>query len=216
MRSIKNVFIVITAIAVFSLIYIFFQLSKPDEATTDDFVNNEIVDFSVFAPEVEDVLYSKLLLMQDKLSSNSIITDAIIASNTAHNTITQSEIMALDQEWIDFGANLQWVEEMLNSDASSQLQEFKDVNRGVVEFFVTDKIGLNVAMSNMTSDYYQADEVWWQNIIANGNLWHGQIEYDESAKSEAVSIYTQIFDENGEIIGVAKCVIDLLAIIKEL
>ena len=51
--------------------------------------------------------------------------------------------------------------------------------------FVTDKYGALVASTNRTSDYYQADEDWWQAAYNNGEgaIYFGQPEFDESSQS---------------------------------
>ena len=76
-----------------------------------------------------------------------------------------------------------------------------------------------MAESNKTSDYLQADESWWTKAFAggSGDTHHGAIEYDESARSEAISLYVPVIDpDTRQAIGVIKAVCDITAIKMEL
>ena len=87
------------------------------------------------------------------------------------------------------------------------------------EIFVTDRYGLIVAETNKTSDYLQADESWWTKAFADGSGYthHGAIEYDESDRFEAISLYVPVMDpETQQAIGVMKAVCDITAIKMEL
>ena len=95
------------------------------------------------------------------------------------------------------------------------------VSTSYAEIFVTNKYGVNVAQTNRTSDYYQADEEWWQEATAHpDNLFIEDISFDESAGTYSLNIAAGIFDDDGEVIGAIKVVwnveeiIDLLGIIE--
>ncbi|MEK7090191.1 MAG: hypothetical protein AAB930_01245, partial [Patescibacteria group bacterium] len=103
--------------------------------------------------------------------------------------------------------------------AAHKLIEFQEENPAFSEIFITDKFGLNVAQTNKTSDFYQADEEWWTGSYndGKGREYHGAIEFDESAQAEAISVYIPVFDaESGELIGIAKAVLNIAAIKLEL
>jgi hypothetical protein len=74
-------------------------------------------------------------------------------------------------------------------------------------------------MTNKTSDYYQADEDWWVRAFAGdqGHFYYDEIEYDESAMSEAIPVYIPVIDpQTQKAIGVIKAVVDLVTIRMEL
>ncbi len=77
----------------------------------------------------------------------------------------------------------------------------------LAEMFVTNKFGVNIAQTNKTTDYYQADEEWWQCAKQNG-LFVSDIKYDESSGTFSYDIGARINDANGSFIGVAKAVIN--------
>ena len=80
------------------------------------------------------------------------------------------------------------------------------------EVFVTNKYGANVAQTQKTSDYYQADEAWWQEAKKNG-LYVADVEYDRSAEVYSTDICVRIDDKEGNVLGVLKAVVNLEAVI---
>ena len=88
--------------------------------------------------------------------------------------------------------------------------DIQNRDESLVEIFITGKKGLNTCQTNKTSDYYQADEEWWQATYNNG-IGKGEVEFDESAASQAIPLYIPIVDpETSEAIGVAKILVDLI------
>ncbi len=83
-----------------------------------------------------------------------------------------------------------------------------------VELFLTNEYGANVAQSGKTTDYRQDDEDWWQKAKSNG-ISIGKTEYDESTKTDIISIGIKITDEDGNFIGVLKAALSVRSIIRE-
>jgi len=82
------------------------------------------------------------------------------------------------------------------------------------ELFLTNQYGANVAQSGKTTDYRQDDEDWWQEAKANG-ISIGKTEYDESAKTDVISIGIEITDEDGNFAGVMLAALSVRSIIRE-
>ena len=78
----------------------------------------------------------------------------------------------------------------------------------VVELFVTNRYGANVAQSQITTDYRQSDEAWWQNAMREGRHL-GDVEFDESAGMFAVDVCVRIDDVNDQPLGVMKVVLNV-------
>ena len=100
-----------------------------------------------------------------------------------------------------------------------ELVEFQKEHPEFYEIFVTDKLGLNAAQTNETSDFYQADEDWWIGAYngGEGREYHGILEFDESAQTEGISIYIPVHDpDTNEVIGISKAVLSVDAIKSEL
>ncbi len=81
------------------------------------------------------------------------------------------------------------------------------------EAFLTNKFGANVAQTGPTSDYYQADEKWWQEAKAKG-LFVGDVFYDKSAAIHGLEIASRLEDRQGNFLGVFKAVLNLKEVTK--
>ena len=76
------------------------------------------------------------------------------------------------------------------------------------EVFATNQYGVNVAQTRKTSDYYQADENWWQRAKTYGT-YIGPIQYDQSAEMYEVDLAVRFDDRHGQFVGVLKSVLNL-------
>lgn len=174
------------------------------------------VQETVLAPEVEAVLGRKISLVAELLL-DPVIIDGVRRAN--QESISVEEILELDEKWRNTEGVDEFIEAFLTNDIARKLIEFQERYPGFSEIFVVDARGLNVGQTNKTTDYYQADEDWWQGAYdeGRGKAFYGVIEFDESAQTEAISLYVPIrdpYDQNA--IGVAKAVVNLAAIKMEL
>jgi GAF domain-containing protein/HAMP domain-containing protein len=106
---------------------------------------------------------------------------------------------------------------VLSNDMTTELVSFQKENPDHVEIFLTDKYGAIRASTNRTSDYYQADEDWWQTAFndGQGGIYLGQPEYDESSQTFAVNIAVPInVNETGELVGVLRTTYKISALVK--
>ena len=145
------------------------------------------------------------------LAFDKAIQDAAQTANWS-GTLSQAEIEQLDQQWqaadaADNNGDL-LVAGVLNNRLSSNLRRFQEDFPQHIEVFVTDKQGVSIASTNRTSDYYQADEEWWQIAYQEG-LYVGQPEYDESSKSLAITMATAVRANGSEnIVGVLRTTVN--------
>jgi putative methionine-R-sulfoxide reductase with GAF domain len=123
----------------------------------------------------------------------------------------QAELDAKDAQWRTADAsdndNDPLVRERLTNQAAVELREFQEDFPDNVEVFITDVYGGQAGATNRTSDYYQADEDWWQAAYNNGQggVYIGNPEFDESAEALAIQIALPIrSDETGQVIGVLR------------
>lgn len=172
---------------------------------------------NTFSPELEAVLAKKITLLET-LVKDPVIIDAVIAAYAKNKLLSQKEIATLDQAWKDGKGVDAFIKPFLTNATAGVLLAFQEQHLGFTEMFVTCALGLNVGQTNKTSDYYQADEAWWIDAFAAGagKSYFGEIEYDESAKTEAISLYVPIRATDNRAIGVLKAVMDINAIKGEL
>jgi hypothetical protein len=141
---------------------------------------------------------------------NPLLINAVLQQNQAHAGLSQPAIDALDQRWrrerqrngTDASTRIHPV---LNTPASLFLQQQQAASAGVLmEIFIMDNKGLNVAQSKVTSDYWQGDEDKYLQVFPWGrDLFIGRIEYDESTRTFQAQISLLLrHPDSGEKIGV--------------
>ena len=168
----------------------------------------------LLAPEVEAVLDRKIALIRE-LVEDPVIVNEVKKANQQHKDISLQEILKLDTRWRSTEGIDEFIEPFLTNEIAHKLIEFQERHPGFSEIFVVDMYGLNVGQTNKTTDYYQADEDWWIGAYnsGKGKASHGAIEFDESAQTEAISLYIPVMDRiNNKAIGVIKAVVSITAI----
>ena len=152
------------------------------------------------------------------------VVEAVRVANRAYVGREQAEIDAeiarLDQAWKDQDASVEVLARRVNDNSvSAHLRAFVQQFPEEVEVFVTDQQGLNVAMTDRTSDYLQADEGWWRNAYHDGQgaIFISDVEFDDSTGVWALDIGVPIRDpQNAEVIGVLRGTVDVSAIFRSL
>jgi GAF domain-containing protein/HAMP domain-containing protein len=148
------------------------------------------------------------------LSLNEALQDAVKTQNGSY-VGNASSIQAMldekDKQWraADEADNnndflVQW---NLTNAVARELVEYQQIFPANVEVFATDVYGGLVGATNRTSDFYQADEDWWQAAYNNGEgaVYISEPEFDESAGAVAVLIALPLREQDtGEIIGVLR------------
>lgn len=176
-------------------------------------------DEVVLSHEVYQIVEKKVALVKKELAADPVIIANIRKANEHNRNISLAEIFDMDKSWQELRGGNEVIKQYIFSPCGLQLIDFQDAYDGYSEIFATDEKGLIVGMTNKTSDYYQADEGWWQKAYAEGKgrEFYGSIEYDESAKVEAIAAYIPVVDpETDGVIGILKVVIDVTSIKMEL
>jgi GAF domain-containing protein/HAMP domain-containing protein len=145
------------------------------------------------------------------------IAQAASDSYTASEEQILAEIIHRDNAWRDANDQSALVRGVINNDAAAELREFQAAFPDHVELFITDRYGANIAATNRTSDYYQADENWWKLAyrLGRGAIYISQPEYDESSDTYAVLMALPILAE-GEIVGILRSTYNVSAILANL
>lgn len=115
------------------------------------------------------------------------IIAAVQAQNAAHADLSQDRVDALDLQWRaeakSGGGPL--IREVMDHPVSRMLLERQNAYEGLVtEVFVMDYLGLNVAQSEVTSDYWQGDEDKFLKTYPFGAdaVFVDEVDFDESAQ----------------------------------
>ena len=122
-----------------------------------------------------------------ELMRDSVVIHSINVQNVFHEGLEVTAIEELDQQWRqerkDGGGAL--IDRVLQNSLSKYLMLIKEISNGIVtEIIVMDNKGLNVGVSDITSDYWQGDEAKWQKTYLEGPgvVFVDEIELDDSTQ----------------------------------
>lgn len=154
-------------------------------------------------PKMQDYLETEI----SSWANNPLLIEAVRAQNADTAAFSQEQIDTLDQDWrAQVGlADRPIIDPVLNNAASEFLRSVVNDAGGVItEVFVMDARGLNVATSDVTSDYWQGDEAKFSETYPNGSgaVHFGEIEFDESSQSYQGQISFSLSDPaTNEVVG---------------
>jgi hypothetical protein len=123
----------------------------------------------------------------------------------------EARVAELDRQWVADGAATASRLEILKTPASQFLADLVANDSVYREVLVTDRYGRLVAASNVTSDYFQADERWWHRAWDNGRdrVRVSNVQLDESAQVYAFEIAVPVHAPGSdEVAGIMKIVAD--------
>lgn len=117
----------------------------------------------------------------------------------------------MDRQWANAGTDSPLVAGYLETKVSQELKEVRIADRENSEIFLSDRFGGLVATTGKTSDFYQADEGWWQSAFASdkGEIFVGNLEFDESDGIFGLTFALPVLDDDGSVLGVVKAVLDV-------
>ncbi len=149
-------------------------------------------------------------LLQTLVLNSTLHEELAKVNATATSNLTELE--QLDRQWQAAGNDATpLVQSVLSHTLSEELHEFQNTFPEHLEVLITDRHGANVAATNRTSDYYQADEEWWQSSYndGQGNVFIGQPELDEGSQTVVLLIALPVVDpKTREVLGVLSTTVD--------
>jgi len=174
------------------------------------------------ATAIGNTLYQEVHSLQS-FSLSKVVQDKAEQVNASYGkdqAANLEQIQLLDKQWRAADTanndNDPLVSPVLNNEVSSELREFRGTFPENVEVFVTDKYGANIAATNRTSDYYQADEEWWQVAYNNGQgaIYIGQPEFDQSSNTFGLNIAIPLYAHGTqEVTGVLRTTVNINSVI---
>jgi len=149
-------------------------------------------------------------LYEERLQSwlqSPVLIEAIKRQNAAHTELTDAEIDRMDKDWRreakDGSGPL--IDSLVEREASTFLLGKKNENGDLIsEVFVMDNKGLNVALSDVTSDYMQGDEAKWRKTYGQGagQVFIDEVEFDDSSETFQCQVSATVMDPStGQAIG---------------
>ncbi len=139
--------------------------------------------------------------------NDPVIVAAIKEQNVRTASLSSDEIIAQDTDWRAQvgGTDTPLISAVLDAPLSAFLTEHLEKSGGrILEVFVMDHVGLNVAASNVTSDYWQGDEAKFQKTYGAGagSIFVDDVELDESTQAYQGQVSFAVTDPaSGDVIG---------------
>lgn len=140
-------------------------------------------------------------------ANDPVLVQAIKAQNEQTEGYSQADIDAMDVQWRAdvYNPVSDLIGPVMSNAAADFLRTQVDLSAGTItEAFVMDARGLNVAVSQPTSDYWQGDEAKFQKTFLLGAdvSFIDEVELDKSTGAVQGQVSITIKDpETGEAIG---------------
>ena len=153
--------------------------------------------FAEVAPQaVVDLANAKLAAF----GSCPVLVNAVKAENAKSKTM--ADIEAMDAKWKGTAGVADYMKAIMDSPAGKRLAEIRDSEPYLLELFLMDNQGANVAMSDKTSDYWQGDEAKFKKSFNGGAgaVFVDDVEFDKSAQSYLCQVSVPVMD-GGKAIG---------------
>ncbi|MEM7239858.1 MAG: hypothetical protein AAF501_18790 [Pseudomonadota bacterium] len=154
-----------------------------------------------FADEVLEVAEGEL----QTWINDPVIVYAIREQNELYKNLTPKKIERLDKRWVKGGSRGPMIGDLLGRQASVILRDRRELSNGLInEIIVMDSFGLNAAISDPTSDFYQGDEAKYIETFQKGpDAVHvSELEFDESTQKVQTQVSLTVVDpDSGDPIG---------------
>lgn len=122
-----------------------------------------------------------------KIVTDRDIIAAVVKQNSENRTKTDNQLLKIDEQWqLAFKVNNQhFPRSLVNADVSALLIKIAVNSKDLLsEIILIDDRGYNVAISNMTSDYWQGDEEKFTQVFnkSAATIYFDKIKYDASSR----------------------------------
>lgn len=129
---------------------------------------------------------------------------ALVAAVNKQNgqNLSMSTINSRDKTWQSTSGLDDLMKSLMSNAAAKRLAQIEKENKVIVESFLMDKRGANVAMTNKTSDYWQGDEAKFTKSFNGGKgaVHLGKSKFDKSAQAYVVQVSVPVLSD-GRAIG---------------
>lgn len=151
----------------------------------------------------------------DNWRREPLLVQAVLQENKTRGDMTLSRIHALDQQWLQEQQQTEQplIDSVRNNSLSLWLKQQQASYKGLVsEIIVTDQHGLNIAASEVTTDYWQGDEAKFAEpfFASQDQPYMGPLSYDQSTQRYQVHVSNTVRNpSSGEVTGVIILGIDI-------
>lgn len=148
----------------------------------------------------DDPKVKEIIEMLKETGTDSVLVAEVNKQNDSK--LSMSEITSRDKLWQETSGVDAFMKELMSNPAANRLSQIEKKVGSIVESFLMDNQGANVAMTNKTSDYWQGDEAKWKQSFNNGagGVHVGETKFDKSAQAYIIQVSVPVVD-NGKVIG---------------
>lgn len=157
------------------------------------------------APQkVHDLTSAKLV----PLAKNPVVIAAVRAENAKGTSL--AEIKDRHKKWLATPGVDAFMNSLMTNDCAKTLLSWQKEAPYLVEIFVKDNQGANVAMTNKTTNYYHGDKDKFTKSFNHGEgaVFVSDVQFDESSQTYVVQVSVPVMDGKAAI-GVIIFGIDL-------
>ncbi len=219
MKISQKLFLGFVAIALLIVFIGFLYINASQKALQKSIGENSLILAQEVLDKIDRSIYYRIERWKAYAMSNPRLNQTVLFSNQEFEKLDniQAYINQKDKEWVSAqkGELTPFMQEIIvNNKLSERLRKraafYKDRYGYNVfpEIYVANKYGVVIASTGRTSDYWQADEQWYQKAISEKEFWVGEVEYDESSDAYAMDIVVKLY-EGTEFIGIFKAVLNL-------
>lgn len=150
-----------------------------------------------------------------RIRTNKDIISAVVQQNETNKTKSPNQLTKIDEQWqLAFKVgDFNFPKTILSQTLSQSLKQVSVSSKELLsEIIIMDERGYNVAVLDMTSDYWQGDENKFTQVYAktSSTLYFDQIKYDASSKRFQVQVSAPLFDlKNQKAIGAITLGVDV-------
>ncbi len=128
-----------------------------------------------------------------KIRANKDIIAAVVQQNTANKSKSDNQLKQIDDQWqLAFKVNNKdFTKAVINQPVSRLLGQFSANSKDLLsEVIIMDERGYNVAVADMTSDYWQGDEDKFIKVfnMPEATIYFDEIKYDASSRRFQVQV----------------------------
>jgi len=151
----------------------------------------------------------------ERIRTHKEILAAVVRQNETNKTKSPNQLTKIDEQWqLAFKVgNFNFPKSIVNQAVSQMLKQVSVSSKDLLsEIIVMDERGYNVAMADMTSDYWQGDENKFTRVYrkTGQTLYFDQIKYDASSKRFQVQVSAPLLDpKNQKAIGAITLGVDV-------
>ncbi len=175
-------------------------------------LRGEAIGRGVQSMAAAEALALQVSLTKDIEKLHLALHDEVILAALADTgrPLSPDKLAKLDAAWPSLPVTDRRLAAVLDGPGAAELRRFQSEDPRFAEIFVTDRHGQLVAATGRTTDFYQADEDWWQGVGRGQQprIFIPPVDYDVSAGVWSIDLCIPI-NKGSQLVGIGKASLDV-------